>query len=87
MKFRFRNKVNKLIFLTLQDLLYLPSVPVSSLLIICVVVVGGGYDGGGGGGLGAGDAGRGFQGSLSWDLLRWMSITFSQRQVSYDIYT
>ena len=52
-----------------------------------MVVVGGGYDGGGGGGLGAGDAGRGFQGSLSWDLLRWMSITFSQRQVSYDIYT
>ena len=71
-------------FLTLQDLMYLPSVPFSSLLIICVVVVGGG---GYGGGVGAGDAGRGFQGSLSWDLLRWMSITFSQRQVSYDIYT
>jgi hypothetical protein len=67
-------------FLTLQDLMYLPSVPF--LLIICVVVVGGG-----GGGVGVGDAGRGFQGSLSWDLLRWMSITFSQRQVSYDIYT
>ena len=80
----------KLFLWTLQDLLYLPSVPVSSLLIICVVVVGRRLVGGcccGGGGVGAGDAGRDFQGSLSWDLLRWMSITFSQRQVSYDIYT
>ena len=67
-------------FWTLQNLWHLPSVPFSSLLIICVVVVGGGCGG-------VGDAGRGFQDSLSWDLLRWMSITFSQRQVSYNIYT